>query len=321
MLLSIVMVGKQVFNNVYNFVIMKFTYWWRSYRRSRGRDIPQQATTRWEKDYNLDPADTMALFDEYLAMVIQFGFLTLFVSGFPLAPAFALLNSVIEIRLDAYKFVTHLRRPLPLQVQNIGAWQSILKGLSSVAIVTNSFLIAYTTNFIPRLVYMFIYSYDGSLTGYVNNSLSYFDTSDFTDINKPETMTLDGKHVHTCRYLDYRHPPSYENKYTFSLQYWHIFAARLAFIVVFEHLVIFVTSLIAYYIPDIPRNVQTQIQREQILAQAALYRDEMRHSRRPGDQRHQRSRDFSSQSSDQNNGNLMYSPTDCSCGEDSYYTL
>ncbi|XP_076372958.1 anoctamin-5-like [Tachypleus tridentatus] len=320
-LLSIVMVGKQIFNNVYNFTIMKFTNWWRSYRRSRGRDVPQQTISRWEEDYNLDPADTMALFDEYLTMVIQFGFLTLFVSGFPLAPAFALLNNVIEIRLDAYKYVTNLRRPIPLQVQNIGAWQSILKGLSSVAIITNSFIIAYTTNFIPRLVYMFIYSYDGSLRGYVNNSLSYFDTSDFTDISKPENMTLDGKHVYTCRYLDYRHPPSYENKYSFSLQYWHIFAARLAFIVVFEHLVIFVTSLIAYFIPNIPRNVQTQIKQEQLLAQEALYRDEMRQSRRPRSQRRHKSRAFNSRSSDQNNSSLMNSPTDCSCEENSYYTL
>ena len=35
---------------------------------------------------------------------IQFGFVTLFVVAFPLAPAFALINNLIEIRLDANKF-------------------------------------------------------------------------------------------------------------------------------------------------------------------------------------------------------------------------
>ena len=39
----------------------------------------------------------MALFDEYLEMVIQYGFVTIFVSAFPLAPFFALLNNIIEV--------------------------------------------------------------------------------------------------------------------------------------------------------------------------------------------------------------------------------
>ena len=42
--------------------------------------------------------DQMALFDEYLEMVIQFGFVTIFVSAFPLAPFFALCNNIIEVR-------------------------------------------------------------------------------------------------------------------------------------------------------------------------------------------------------------------------------
>ncbi|KTF79728.1 hypothetical protein cypCar_00035928 [Cyprinus carpio] len=47
--------------------------------------------------------------------LIQFGMVTLFVASFPLAPLFALLNNVIEIRLDAKKFVTELRRPIALK--------------------------------------------------------------------------------------------------------------------------------------------------------------------------------------------------------------
>ena len=39
----------------------------------------------------------MALFDEYLEMVIQYGFVTIFVSAFPLAPFFALFNNIIEV--------------------------------------------------------------------------------------------------------------------------------------------------------------------------------------------------------------------------------
>lgn len=39
----------------------------------------------------------------------QFGFITLFVSAFPLAPFFALVNNVLEIRVDAIKMIVSLR--------------------------------------------------------------------------------------------------------------------------------------------------------------------------------------------------------------------
>lgn len=41
-------------------------------------------------------------------------------ASFPLAPVFALLNNVIEVRLDAKKFVTELRRPDAVRTKDIG---------------------------------------------------------------------------------------------------------------------------------------------------------------------------------------------------------
>ena len=45
----------------------------------------------------------LGLLDEYLELAIQYGFITLFVAAFPLAPLFALINNIFEIRLDARK--------------------------------------------------------------------------------------------------------------------------------------------------------------------------------------------------------------------------
>ena len=47
--------------------------------------------------------DRLGLLDEYLELAIQYGFITLFVSAFPLAPLCALINNLFEIRLDARK--------------------------------------------------------------------------------------------------------------------------------------------------------------------------------------------------------------------------
>ena len=56
----------------------------------------------------------------FYSLVLQFGFTTIFVAAFPLAPLLALLNNIIEIRLDAYKFVTQWRRPLASRAKDIG---------------------------------------------------------------------------------------------------------------------------------------------------------------------------------------------------------
>jgi len=52
--------------------------------------------------------------------VVQYGFVTIFVAAFPLAPLFALINNIIEIRLDAYKYVTQYKRPVAQRAQDIG---------------------------------------------------------------------------------------------------------------------------------------------------------------------------------------------------------
>lgn len=78
--------------------------------------------TRWEKDYDLVPLSQHGLFFEYLELVIQYGFTTLFVAALPLTPLFAVLNNWIEIRLDAHKFMVVLRRPIAERAGDLGEY-------------------------------------------------------------------------------------------------------------------------------------------------------------------------------------------------------
>lgn len=73
----------------------------------------------------------------FIISVLQFGFITLFVAAFPLAPLFALLNNWVEIRLDAQKFVCHTRRGVPERTEDIGMWFKILQYLAHIAVITN----------------------------------------------------------------------------------------------------------------------------------------------------------------------------------------
>ena len=73
----------------------------------------------------------------FLVAVLQFGFITIFVAAFPLAPFFALLNNWVEIRLDAQKFVCETRRAVAERAENIGIWFKILDMLAQFAVITN----------------------------------------------------------------------------------------------------------------------------------------------------------------------------------------
>lgn len=37
-----------------------------------------------------------------------------------------------------------------------------------------------------------------------------------------------------CRYRDYRYPPGHEKQYKHNMQFWHILAAKMAFIIIME---------------------------------------------------------------------------------------
>ena len=69
--------------------------------------------------------------------VIQYGFVTMFVAAFPLAPLLALLNNIFEIRLDAYKYTTQMRRPLGYRARDIGIWSRILEAMTYMSVISN----------------------------------------------------------------------------------------------------------------------------------------------------------------------------------------
>uniref|UniRef100_A0A8B9LSQ2 Anoctamin n=1 Tax=Astyanax mexicanus TaxID=7994 RepID=A0A8B9LSQ2_ASTMX len=248
--LFIIMIGKQLINNVQEFVIPKVKAWRQkkalaSVKKAQGGLEPQ----RWEQDYELVACE--GLFDEYLEIVLQFGFITIFVAAFPLAPLFALLNNWAEVRLDAHKFVCEYRRPVAERAQNIGVWFIILEALSHVSVIVNAFLIAFTSDFLPRLLYR--YKFNSDLHGYVNFTLAY----------APPSYNYSSHGM--CRYKAFR-----DENGSYTLVYWELLAVRLGFIIAFEHVVFSVLRVIDWMVPDVPESLELKVKRERYLAKQAL---------------------------------------------------
>ncbi|KAF9179817.1 Anoctamin-7 [Haplosporangium sp. Z 767] len=160
--LAIVFVGKQFLNQVQELAVPQFQKWW-----NKKDELAEKAASlkgkykdksmmkkppQWAKD-DILPAYNPQMFEEYRELVIQFGFCTLFVVAFPIAPIFALLNNALEIRVDAYKLLTQHRRPISQAAQDIGSWGSILMLLTHISVFTNAILIAFQSTWMNRNVF------------------------------------------------------------------------------------------------------------------------------------------------------------------------
>eukprot|EP00069_Balaena_mysticetus_P017979 bmy_11042T0 len=137
------------------------------------------------------------------------------------------------------------------------------------AIYPYAFIVAFTSDMIPRLVYYYAYSKNAiqPMKGYVNNSLSIFLIADFPN----HTVPSEKRDFTTCRYRDYRNPPDHEEKYFHSMQYWHVLAAKMTFIIIMEHVVFLMKFLLAWMIPDVPKDVMERIKREKLMTVKILH--------------------------------------------------
>lgn len=97
----------------------------------------------------LDPYDMMTgPLDDYGELLIQFGYITLFVVAFPLAPILSLMTCWVEIRSDGYKMLRVCRRPEPLGAENIGPWAAVLSGMAKLGVITNAAILCFTSKFL-----------------------------------------------------------------------------------------------------------------------------------------------------------------------------
>jgi len=276
--LVILMGGQQLLGN---FVEICWPYIKKRYNKWKHGLDNNQNIPMWEADYQLSEQEDFALFWEYQEVVIQYGFVTMFVAAFPLAPLIALITNLIEIRIDAINMIKLFRRPVAYKSDGIGVWYDIMVTLTALGVLVNGFVLSITSEFIPRLVYKYQFSPDGSLKGYVDWSLSHFKVTDFMAEERPENAKLNVNEVlQYCRYpgFHYNTPP-----YNFNDTHWEIMAMRLIFAFLFQWLVTAVARILSWIIPDRPRHLILKIKRQEFLAKEALRRYKIKTGRRKPD--------------------------------------
>jgi len=203
---------------------------------------------------------------EYEEVVLQYGFVTLFVAAFPLAPLVALFTNIIEIRIDAINLVSSFRRPVASDSQGIGIFYEILATVTALSVLVNGFVLSFSSEFIPRLVYQYQFSEDGSMKGYTNWSLSLFNVSHFKDFERPK-FSVGFENITHCRYHGH-HNSDYP--YDHNTTHYKILSLRLLFAFVFQWIVTAATRVVAWIIPDTPKEIDLSMKREAYLNREAM---------------------------------------------------
>uniref|UniRef100_A0A5B6YIK2 Anoctamin transmembrane domain-containing protein n=1 Tax=Davidia involucrata TaxID=16924 RepID=A0A5B6YIK2_DAVIN len=149
------LIVSEVLENLMENSLPYLKYSYKKYRAIRNKKYKKgssvgkiQLSSRVEKEY-LKPTYSASigeeledgLFDDFLELALQFGMIMMFACAFPLAFAFAALNNITEIRIDAIKLLSMLKRPVPHAAATIGAWLNIFQFLIVMSICTNCALL------------------------------------------------------------------------------------------------------------------------------------------------------------------------------------
>lgn len=85
-------------------------------------------------------------FDDYVEILLQLGYVTLFASAYPLASIISIAANWIEIRSDCFKLTHVCRRPLASRVAGLGTWRTIMACIIWTSAFTNCMIAGFTSN-------------------------------------------------------------------------------------------------------------------------------------------------------------------------------
>eukprot|EP00658_Telonema_sp_P-2_P062257 TRINITY_DN5092_c0_g1_i1.p1 TRINITY_DN5092_c0_g1~~TRINITY_DN5092_c0_g1_i1.p1 ORF type:complete len:734 (+),score=185.73 TRINITY_DN5092_c0_g1_i1:40-2241(+) len=135
------------------------------------RSAAKKSQGALKKNDDLDPCmaavqDALLLgeyepFDDYLEMVIEFGYVVLFAAAFPLASILSIGCNLIEMRSDLYKLCCVCVRPSCKKANNIGTWAVVISTMGWLAIVTNTFIMGMTSDQLEQWFPKFFKDIDG----------------------------------------------------------------------------------------------------------------------------------------------------------------
>jgi anoctamin-10 len=90
--------------------------------------------------------DTYDQFDDYMEIVIQLGYVTLFASAYPLASLISIAANWVEIRSDCFKLTQGCQRPAVFRSSGSGMWKTLASCIIWTSALTNCLIAGFTSD-------------------------------------------------------------------------------------------------------------------------------------------------------------------------------
>jgi hypothetical protein len=97
-------------------------------------------------EYEVVLEETEGMFNEYASVVLQMGYVALFSIAWGWLPFIALIETLLQIRGDAYAYVRTAQRPQPAPQEDVGAWGDLMGLMIYLAIFSNTAIIVFSTH-------------------------------------------------------------------------------------------------------------------------------------------------------------------------------
>ena len=122
--------------------------------------LKQLENPRFALESKLDAYE--GTFDDYAEIVLQMGLVCMFSLGWYLVPSLAVVEILLQMRVDAYNLSCNSQRPTPTPAETVGSWGLLMDAMSLLAVYTNAGIVVYTSksfdayNFNEKLLAFFV---------------------------------------------------------------------------------------------------------------------------------------------------------------------
>ena len=101
------------------------------------------AAQPWEQEFTREEYE--GVFSDMAEVILLLMLVTCFFVVFPAAPLVLVFTNLLEIRMDAHKMMSKVRRPVPEASSGVGMWVHVVDLLAVLAAFINSAIVVFTT--------------------------------------------------------------------------------------------------------------------------------------------------------------------------------
>lgn len=114
--------------------------------------------------------DEYEQFDDYMEIVIELGYVTLFAAAFPLASIIAIVSNLVEMHADCFKLAFLCRRPRSIRSDGLGMWKNLIRAIIWLSALTNCLIFGFTSDQLMQFLPTYYFLDDNDKTRLTQNS-------------------------------------------------------------------------------------------------------------------------------------------------------